>query len=95
MAAMRVADIYYWGKGVAADHVRTVPAYKMGAEGGHAGCQHQLGMFYLTGQAGVEVDNELAVAWIEKSAAQNNAVAGEFGRWRRSGAHPCEATSSL
>ena len=55
-------------------------AYKVGAEGGDAGCQHQVGMMYSHGR-GVAVDFQQARAWVEKAAAQDfpNAV-GMLGR---------------
>ena len=46
-------------------------AYKIGAEGGDAICQHQLGTMYDKGQGGVDVDDKQAVAWYEKAAAQD------------------------
>ena len=45
-------------------------AYKLGAEGGDAECQWQLGSMYYNGR-GVEVDYEQALPWIEKAAAQD------------------------
>ena len=49
-------------------------AYKIGAEGGDARCQHNLGMMFY-GQGGVEVDHKQAVAWFEKAAAQDHPAA--------------------
>ena len=46
-------------------------AYKVGAEGGDAGCQHQLGIMYYFGE-GVAVDYEQARPWLEKAAAHND-----------------------
>ena len=50
-------------------------AYKVGAEGGDALCQNQVGFMYLEGR-GVAVDFLQARAWLEKAAAQGlpNAV---------------------
>ena len=62
--------MYCWGQGVAIDHPRAMAAYKVGAEGGDAVCQHQVGMMYLEG-LGVDVDYKQALAWLEKTAAQN------------------------
>ena len=61
------------------DYARAMAAYKVGAEGGHAVCQYQLGMMYQNGD-GVAVDYKQAVAWLEKAAAQDhpNAV-GSLG----------------
>ena len=54
-------------------------AYKVGAEGGNAVCQYQVGYMYYEGR-GVDVDYAQALAWIEKAAAQDdpNAV-GQLG----------------
>ena len=51
-------------------------AYKVGAEGGHAGCQWQIGFMYCHG-FGVAVDFKQARLWLDKAAAQDypNAVA--------------------
>ena len=74
-----VAGVYYFGQGVAVDYVRAMAAYKIGAEGGDAGCQYQLGAMYYKGR-GVDVDFKQAVAWYGKAAAQDfsNAV-GQLG----------------
>ena len=45
-------------------------AYKVGAEGGNAVSQHQLGVMYCEG-LGVAVDYKQARAWFEKAAAQD------------------------
>ena len=75
-AAGAIGDIYYWGKGVAVDHVRAMAAYKIGAEGGDALCQWQVGIMYCNGRGGVAVDFQQARQWLEKAAAQDepNAV---------------------
>ena len=69
-------------------------AYKVGAEGGNAGCQSQVGYMYVMGQ-GVAVDYKQARAWLEKAAAQDqpNAITtlgsmysegkGVIPSWRR------------
>ena len=54
-------------------------AYKVGGEGGHALCQHQVGMMYCQGR-GVAVDFQQARAWFEKAAAQDQPTAvGHLG----------------
>ena len=50
-------------------------AYKVGAEGGDAVSQHQLGWMYYTGRGGVDVDFKQARAWFEKAAAQDHPAA--------------------
>ena len=55
---------------MAKDYPRAMAAYKVGAEGGDAGCQHQVGMMYYDGR-GVAVDYQQARPWIEKAAAQD------------------------
>ena len=52
------------------DYPRAMAAYKVGAEGGSAQCQSQVGMMYFMGR-GVAVDYEQARPWIEKGAAQD------------------------
>ena len=54
-------------------------AFKVGAEGGNAVCQYQVGMMYYSGR-GVDVDYKQARLWLEKAAAQDypNAV-GSLG----------------
>ena len=46
-------------------------AYKVGAEGGIAGCQWQVGWMYSKGRS-VAVDYQQARPWIEKAAAQDH-----------------------
>ena len=67
------------GQGASIDYPRAMAAYKVGAEGGHVVCQHQVGFMYLKG-LGVAVDFEQARLWIEKAAAQDEPDAiGELG----------------
>ena len=61
-------------------------AYKVGAEGGEAVSQHQLGFMYYTGRGGVDVDFKQARAWLEKAAAQDDpAAVGMLGRMHMRG----------
>ena len=72
-------------------------AYKVGAEGGHAGCQHQVGIVYYEGPHGIAVDYKQARLWLEKAAAQDHPGAvcqlgamygngeGVTPSWRRAG----------
>ena len=46
-------------------------AYKVGAEGGNALCQYQVGSMYYQGH-GVAVDYQQARPWLEKAAAQDD-----------------------
>ena len=71
MAAEAIGSIHYWGQGAAIDYPRAMAAYKVGAEGGLAVCQHQVGFMYCDGR-GVEVDYKQAWAWLEKAAAQDH-----------------------
>ena len=73
-AAEAIGGIYFWGQGVARDYPQAMAAYKVGAEGGDAKCQHQLGIMYYLGQ-GVAVHYEQARLWLEKAAAQNYTIA--------------------
>ena len=64
---------------MAVDYSRAMAAYKVGAEGGDAVCQHQVGMMYYHGD-GVSVDNNEARPWLEKAAAQDDPKAvGQLG----------------
>ena len=60
---------------MAKDYPRAMAAYKVGAEGGHAGCQSAVGLMYCQ-NFGVAVDYKQARLWLEKAAAQDqpNAV---------------------
>ena len=56
---------------MAIDYPRAMAAYKVGAEEGGAGSQHQLGWMYYRGHC-VGVDFKQAWAWFEKAAAQDD-----------------------
>ena len=56
---------------MATDDSRAMAAYKVGAEGGKAVSQHQVGMMYCMGH-GVAVDYKQARPWLEKAAAQDH-----------------------
>ena len=56
---------------MAKDYPRAMAAYKVGAEGGDAVCQYQVGRMYCEGY-GVAVDFKQARAWLEKAAAQDH-----------------------
>ena len=55
---------------MAIDYPRAMAAYKVGAEGGDAKCQYQVGYMYYNG-FGVAVDYKQARPWLEKAAAQD------------------------
>ena len=55
---------------MAIDYPRAMAAYKVGAEGGIAVCQWQVGCMYCKGRD-VAVDHQQARPWIEKAAAQD------------------------
>ena len=75
--------VYYWGQGAAIDYPRAMAAYKVGAEGGDALCQYQVGIMYVYGE-GVAVDYQQALAWLEKATAQDYPDAvGELGSMTR------------
>ena len=59
---------------MAIDYARAMAASKAGAEGGHAGCQWQVGTMNFRG-FGVDVNYEEAWAWFEKAAAQDYPMA--------------------
>ena len=70
-AAEEIGYIYYWGQGVAVDYERAIVAYKIGAEGGDAYCQHQLGGMFKRGLGIDSPDYEQALVWLEKAADQD------------------------
>ena len=70
-AAGFIGCIYYWGQGVAVDYKRALAAYKIGAEGGNATSQNQLGFMYQNGQGIDSPDYKQALVWYEKAAAQD------------------------
>ena len=77
---MLTANIYYVGQGVAVDYKRAIAAYKVGAEGGLAWCQNNLGNMFQYGQGIDSPDYEQALVWFEKAAAQDHPYAvGELG----------------
>ena len=55
---------------MAVDYRRAMAAYKVGAEGGNATSQWQVGSMYYDGE-GVDVDYAQALPWLEKAAAQD------------------------
>ena len=69
-AAGFVGSIYCWGQGAPIDIARAMAAYKVGAEGGLALCQHEVGFMYGEGR-GVAVDHQQARAWFDVAAAQD------------------------
>ena len=73
-----IGCIYRWGQGVAVDYPRAMAAYKIGAEGGSADCQFQLGTMLLEGRGVNSRDTEQGMFWLGKSGAQNHppALAG-------------------
>ena len=95
-AATLIGSIYNWGQGVAVDRTRVAAAFKVGAEGGDAGCQNQLGVMLSKGLGIASPDYKQALVWFEKAAAQDESEAlfnlsamffnGQGGEpsWRRS-----------
>ena len=64
---------------MAINYLRSMSAYKVGAEGGDATCQWYIGSMYYGGE-GVDVDYEQALHWIEKAAVQDEPCAvGQLG----------------
>ena len=54
---------------MAVDYVRALAGYKIGAEGGNADCQFNLGNKYYNGEGIDSPDYEQALVWYEKAAA--------------------------
>jgi len=87
---------------VVIDLARAMAAYKVGAEGGHADCQWQVGSMYHYGH-GVDVDYTQALPWIKKAAVQDFPSAvhqlgvmyyegkGVTSSWRRAREHYARA----
>ena len=70
-AAVQIGGIYDYGQGVAVDYERAMAAYKIGAEGGNAICQCQLGSMLHRGDGIDSPDQKQALAWLERAAAQD------------------------
>jgi len=66
-----VADIYYFGRGVAQDYKEAVRWYQLAAKQGDSQSQSMLGFMYLRGH-GVEQDYKDAVRWFRLAAQQGN-----------------------
>ena len=60
---------------MAVDHKRALAAYEIGAEGGNALCQYELGVMLMNGQGIDSPDYEQARVWYEKAAAQDDPYA--------------------
>ena len=70
---------------MAIDYPRAMAAYKVGAEGGLAICQYQVGIMSYFGE-GVAADYQQARPWIEKAAAQDHSSAvGQLGTMHGNG----------
>ena len=86
MAALFTGGIYFWGQGVAVDYKRALAAYKIGAEGGNASCQYNLGYMLQQGRGVDSPDYKQALVWFEKAAAQDHPRAlNSLGVMARSG----------
>jgi len=73
-AQSRLADAYYYGKGVAQDHQEAARWFRLSAEQGNAKAQYSLGFLYSRG-LGVGKDYTEAAGWYRLSADQGNATA--------------------
>ena len=71
---MSIGDIYNRAKGVAIDYPRAIAAFRVGAEGGDASCQYQVGAMHYKGM-GVAVDYNQARLWLERAVAQDHPIA--------------------
>ena len=99
-AARFIGGIYIWGQGASVDYARALAAYKIGAEGGNAICQNQLGNMLSMESYGVDpLDYKQALVWYGKAAAQDDSYAciglgsmayeglGQTASWRRAREH--------
>jgi len=73
-AQRRLADRYYYGKGLKQDYTQAAKWYTKAAEQGQASAQSELGTFYHNGQ-GVKQDYTEAAKWYTKAAEQGHALA--------------------
>lgn len=62
----------YWGEKVSPAPHKAVYWYKKSAEGGYAEAQSYLAYLYLSGELGVEQNNDLFYKWARKAAEQND-----------------------
>lgn len=76
-AQLRVANMYFFGLGVAKDMSEAIKWYRSAAEQGGAGVQASLGDIYYNGW-GVAQNPDEALKWYRLAAQQNNADA-QFG----------------
>ncbi len=67
-----VAKLYYKGDGIKEDKARALYWWKRAAELGSKGAQHNMGLMYITGQAGLEQDFVQAAKWYRKAAEQGS-----------------------
>lgn len=70
-AKMRIADMYYYGRGVPKDYVKAAKWYRELAEEDYAGAQIMLGCMYKEGD-GLSSSEREALYWYKKAAAQGN-----------------------
>lgn len=77
----QLASLYAFGLGVPPGEpdpdVRAAQFYFEAARRGHAGAQHSLGLFYLTGK-GVQQDRAEAAKWFRRAADQGHPGAERF-----------------
>ena len=73
-AQCKLGDMYYEGKEVEQDYIKSRYWYKKTAEQGNADAQNNLGFLYQHG-LGVEQNYQEAIKWYEKAAEQGNASA--------------------
>jgi TPR repeat protein len=72
-----LALAYYWGTGVARDHVKAAHWYRRAAEHDLAGAGYMLGLIYWSGE-GVAKDIALAAHWHGQAAEHGNHYAQQF-----------------
>lgn len=69
-ALNKLAGFYDSGKGIEADKVLSNFYYLKAAKYGNSNAQYNIGMAYLEGRPGVRQDEDEAIFWLEKAAAQ-------------------------
>jgi TPR repeat protein len=68
---VNIGSLYYFGRGVVADHTVAFKWYLKAAKSGDKHAQHLVGKMYADGD-GIQVDKVLADAWLNVASANGN-----------------------
>ena len=84
-AQIKLGERYYFGEGVAVNHIHASVYFRFAAELGNESAQFNLGTMYLQGE-GVEKNEIQAIFWYQKAAKQHNSQAQyNLGRMYQTG----------